>query len=260
MPRPVMLSRSARLLSGTALLAGLGFLIPTSAAAQCAFPAPTGNDAYSCGSGSSPAGLTDLAGDNSLTFVAGGTGILNGDVRFGAGNDRITLNSGRIVGLVDQGLGDDRFEINAGTVNGVVQQGSGIDTFIMTGGQIQSLQQGDGRDIFVMSGGTIVGAFEDGDVATMTGGSIGRVDMKLDNNIFDMSGGTIIGNLVTGFGNDTITISGGSIGGNISVSGGTDSVTVTGGYDWGQYPDERRDRQLRLVRRRHDPRLHRHGR
>lgn len=59
-----------------------------------------------------------------------------------------------------------------------------------------------------MSGGTIVGAFEDGDVAKMTGGSIGRVDMKLDNNIFDMSGGQIIGNLVTGFGRDSIILSG----------------------------------------------------
>lgn len=91
----------------------------------------------------------------------------------------------------------------------------------MTAGSIQSLAQGDGRDVFSMSGGTIIGAFEDGDVAAMSGGTIGRVDMKLDDNIFDMSGGRIIGNLVTGFGRDTITVAGGSVGGNISVVAAT---------------------------------------
>lgn len=99
----------------------------------------------------------------------------------------------------------------------------------MTGGVLRSLAQGDGRDTFTMSGGQIIGAFEDGDVATFSGGRIGRVDMKLDNNIFTMTGGNIDGNLVTGFGHDTIELSAGQIGGNISVSGGTDRVTITGG-------------------------------
>lgn len=189
-----------------------------------------GNDSLTVNAGTLSGGITGGAGTKTVTLL-GGTiaSYANTDP---AGISNITLSPGStvlITGGVTTGSGADRFEINAGTVNGTVQQGLGIDTFIMTGGQIQALQQSDGRDIFVMSGGTIVGAFEDGDVATMTGGSIGRVDMKLDNNIFDMSGGTIIGNLVTGFGNDTITITGGSIGGNISVSGGTDSVTVTGG-------------------------------
>ncbi len=154
-------------------------------------------------------GLTDLSGNNSLTLPAGGTAVINGNVTFGAGDDAVRIDSGQI--------------------NGAVQQGAGIDDFVMTGGQIQSLAQGDGRDTFLMTGGTIVGAFEDGDVARQTGGTIGRVDMKLDKNIYDMSGGTILGNLVTGFDTDTIIISGGTIGGNISTSGGDDSITVSGG-------------------------------
>ena len=183
------------------------------AQAACNFTPTAGNDSFICDSGSAPS-LIDLQGDNSLTLPANSTGSIIGPVRFGAGADRIT--------------------VHGGLISGAVSQGDGIDDFVMTGGQIQSLAQGDGRDTFLMTGGTIVGAFEDGDVAKMTGGSIGRVDMKLDNNIFDMSGGQILGNLVTGFGKDTIIVSSGSIGGNISVSGGDDDVTISGGSVGGQ--------------------------
>ncbi|MGB3123406.1 MAG: autotransporter outer membrane beta-barrel domain-containing protein, partial [Pseudomonas sp.] len=186
----------------------LHYLQPPTAQAACALTPGPGDDTFVCDSGSSP-GLTDLLGNNRLTLPAGGTGTINGNVTFGAGVDAVQIDSGRITGAV--------------------QQGNGIDDFKMSGGQIQSLAQGDGRDTFLMTGGTIVGAFEDGDVARQTGGTIGRVDMKLDNNIYDMSGGAILGNLVTGFGTDTIIVSGGTIGGNISVSGGDDSITVSGG-------------------------------
>ncbi|MDE1166543.1 MAG: autotransporter outer membrane beta-barrel domain-containing protein [Pseudomonas sp.] len=181
--------------------------------AACVLVPTAGDDNFVCDSGTATS-LTDLSGNNTLTLPAGSTATITGAVSFGAGVDRV--------------------EINAGTIGGAVEQGAGIDTFVMNGGQIQSLAQGDGRDIFIMTGGTIVGAFEDGDVATMTGGTIGRVDMKLDNNIFDMSGGRINGNLVTGLGRDTIIISGGSIGGNVSTSAGVDTLTLTGGEIGGQ--------------------------
>lgn len=181
--------------------------------AACSLVAGPGNDAFICDSGTSGA-LTDLSGNNSLTLPVGGTGQINGSVSFGAGADRV--------------------EVNSGVISLAVNQGTGVDDFVMTGGSIGFLGQGDGRDTFLMTGGTIVAAFEDGDVARMTGGTIGRVDMKLDNNIFDLSGGQIIGNLVAGFGTDTIIVSGGRIGGNISVSGGSDSITVTGGEIGGE--------------------------
>ncbi|MNQ40096.1 Outer membrane protein IcsA autotransporter precursor [compost metagenome] len=181
---------------------------PQPADAACTLTPTAGNDNFVCDSGTS-APLTDLSGNNTLTFPANGTGRINGNVTFGAGADAVNIASG--------------------TVIGTISQGSGIDDFIMSGGIIESLAQGDGRDTFLMIGGTIVKAFEDGDVARMTGGTIGRVDMKLDNNIFDMSGGQILGNLVTGLGTDTIIVSGGRIGGNISVSNGNDNITVTGG-------------------------------
>lgn len=203
--------------------------LSSTATADCSTVAGSGNDSYSCSSGTSGSGLTALAGANSLVFPFGGNGTINGNVRFGPGNDVIQMDSGTVLGAVDQGDGANRFQISAGTVTGAVQQGNGIDNFQMTGGAIQSLAQSDGYDVFLMTGGTIVGGFDDGDMAKMTGGTIGRVNMKLDDNIFDMSGGTIIGNLVTGFGQDTIIVSGGTIGGNISVSGGDDSITVTGG-------------------------------
>jgi outer membrane autotransporter protein len=181
--------------------------------AACTLTPASGDDTYVCDSGSQ-ASLTDLLGNNSLTLPTGGTGNITGAVTFGPGTDRLLVQSG--------------------VIGGAVAQGSGIDDFVMSGGQVQSLAQGDGLDTFTMTGGTIVGAFEDGDIARMTGGSIGRVDMKLDDNLFDMSGGRINGNLVAGFGRDTVLISGGSIGGNISISGGNDVVRVTGGDVGGQ--------------------------
>ncbi|MBC8996846.1 autotransporter outer membrane beta-barrel domain-containing protein [Pseudomonas sp. N40(2020)] len=190
------------------LSASIVLLASPPAWSACVLTPGAGNDAYTCDSGSSGP-LTDLSGNNSLTLPANGSGQINGSVTFGAGSDRV--------------------EINSGVITGAVNQGAGIDDFVMTGGSLGFLAQGDGRDTFLMTGGTIVAAFEDGDVARMTGGTIGRVDMKLDNNIFDLSGGQIIGNLVTGFGTDTIIVSGGRIGGNVSVSGGNDSITVTGG-------------------------------
>jgi outer membrane autotransporter protein len=195
------------LASGLATLTSL-VVFAQAAYGACSFSPTLGDDAFVCDSGTAPS-LTDLQGNNSLTLPAGGSGTITGAVTFGAGVDQITIASG--------------------TIGGAVSQGNGIDDFVMTGGRIASLAQGDGRDTFRMIGGTIVGAFEDGDVAAMSGGTIGRVDMKLDNNIFDLSGGRINGNLVTGFGLDTITVTGGSIGGNISVSGGNDVVTVSGG-------------------------------
>ena len=197
---------------------------PTAAAVNL----QAGNDSITVNSGTYTGGITGGAGTKTVTFSGGSIASYVNTT----GASLITFPGGStatITGVVTTGPGADRFEINGGTVNGLVQQGGGIDAFIMTGGSIGALAQGDGLDTFLMTGGTIVGAFEDGDNATMTGGTIGRVDMKLDNNVFNMSGGTIIGNLVTGFGNDTITVSNGTIGGNISVSGGTDSVTVTGG-------------------------------
>ena len=202
------------------------------AQAACTLTPSAGNDNYVCDSATSGP-LTDLLGNNTLTFPANGTGRINGNVAFGAGSDTVEMNSGTLAGTLagalDLGDGVDRLLITAGQITGAVSQGNGIDDFVMSGGSIQSLAQGDGRDTFLMTGGTIVGAFEDGDVAKMTAGSIGRVDMKLDNNIFDLSGGQILGNLVTAFGTDTIIVSGGRIGGNVSVSGGNDSITVTGG-------------------------------
>ncbi|MHC8377386.1 autotransporter family protein [Pseudomonas sp. MDT1-16] len=231
------MNRYARLLQALpqilAVPTSLLMFVSPPVSAACTLIAGPGNDAFTCDSGTSAA-LTDLSGNNSLTFPASGTGRINGNVTFGAGSDTVEMNSGTLAGALDQGAGADRLLITGGLITGAVSQGNGIDDFVMTGGTIQSLAQGDNRDTFLMTGGTIVGAFEDGDVARMMGGTIGRVDMKLDNNIFNLSGGQIQGNLVTGFGTDTITVSGGRIGGNISVSGGNDSITVTGGEIMGE--------------------------
>ncbi|KAF1011326.1 MAG: hypothetical protein GAK32_00912 [Pseudomonas fluorescens] len=228
---------------------------PPESKAACTIAVTAGDDANTCDSGTA-AGFTDTGGNNSLTFPTASTGVISGNVLYGAGNDQVEMNGdggqingalnqgdganifrlfkGIVTGTVTQGAGADVIQISGGQA-GAISQGAGIDSFSMSGGKIASLAQGDGLDVFFMSGGEITGAFEDGDQAKMTGGTIGRVDMKLDNNLFAMSGGTIVNNLVTAFGNDTILISGTSfIGGNISTSGGTDLIQITGGVVNGQ--------------------------
>ncbi|AUZ46145.1 autotransporter outer membrane beta-barrel domain-containing protein [Pseudomonas orientalis] len=193
----------------------LQYFTPQPAHAACAFSPGPGDDAYVCDSGASNGGLSDLQGNNRLTLPAGGTGIINGPVTFGAGADRIL--------------------IDAGSILGAVQQGAGIDDFVMNGGRIASLAQGDGLDTFLMIDGVIEREFVDGDVARQTGGTIGRVDMKLDDNVYEMTGGEILGNLVTGFEKDRVDISGtASVGGNISTSGGDDIIRVSGGVIKGE--------------------------
>ncbi|WP_414705789.1 autotransporter outer membrane beta-barrel domain-containing protein [Pseudomonas sp.] len=215
--------RSACWFSASIILA-----VPIASQGACNLVSTVGGDTQICDSGSSGP-LTNPGGNNVLIFPAGGTGSIVGSVTFGAGNDRIDMNSGSIVGDFNQGAGTDQFRITQGTITGDVNQSFDPDDFFMSGGTMRSLTQGDGFDTFLMTGGTITNAFEDGDSARMTGGTIGRVDMKLDDNLFDMSGGTIVNNLVTGFGKDTIIVSGGLIGGAISVSGGNDSITFSGG-------------------------------
>ena len=150
-------------------------LLPaTEIKAACTLTPGPGNDSYVCDSGTSP-GFTDLLGNNTLTFPVGGTGTVVGTIVLGGGINRLAMDSGNIQGGIDLGDGANVIRIGAGTITGAVLQGNGPDNFLMTGGSILSLSQGDTRDVFSMSGGTIVGAFEDGDVATLSGGIIGRV-------------------------------------------------------------------------------------
>lgn len=199
--------------------------------AACTPVITAGDTTTTCDSGTTP-GFTDLNGNNTLIQPAGGTGSITSAVTFGDGNDRVEAHSGSM-GALNMGNGADIVQISGGS-GGAINQGDGIDSYVQSGGRVASVAQGDGRDTFNMSGGEIVGAFEDGDVATQSGGTIGRVDMKLDNNFYTLLGGRINGNLVTGFGLDTISISEGYIGGNVSVSGGNDRFTLTGGVVNGQ--------------------------
>ncbi len=165
-PNRVRLSVRGKLglLASTSLL--LGALPSSPASAACVLSTSPGDDTVICDSGTAVGNLIDTGGNNTLLFPAGGTGQITGNVTYGAGADRIEMQSGTITGAVDQGDGQDSFVIGGGTVNGNVQQGAGIDNFQMSGGQIGSLNQGDALDTFFMSGGRIVDFFDDGDQAS----------------------------------------------------------------------------------------------
>ncbi|MGL9672070.1 hypothetical protein U9990_15885, partial [Lactiplantibacillus plantarum] len=77
---------------------------------------------FTCDSGTSP-GLTDTGGNNSLSFPAAGTGIINGDVTFGAGADLLQMSSGTITGPVDMGDGANIAQLFNGTITGSFRQG-----------------------------------------------------------------------------------------------------------------------------------------
>ncbi|MFK3775566.1 autotransporter outer membrane beta-barrel domain-containing protein [Pseudomonas sp. NPDC089406] len=181
---------------------------PTAHAA-CSFITSAGDDSYVCDSASA-ASLTDTSGNNSLTFPAGGSGSITGNLTFGAGRDRIDMASGSIGGSVNQGDGVDAFNMSGGVIEGSLNQGDGLDTFHMTGGWIK-------------------GTFDSGDFAEMDGGRIGNVNMRLDKNTFIMRGGSIDQNIITGFDTDLVELFAGTVGGNISVSGGDDRVLIHGG-------------------------------
>ncbi|MGE8338143.1 autotransporter outer membrane beta-barrel domain-containing protein [Pseudomonas laurylsulfatiphila] len=220
--------------------------------ADCTLVPTAGDDSFTCSS-STGSGLADPSGNNSLTFPQNGTGTINGNVTFGAGNDLVQMSSGSIIGAVDMGGGANILQLFNGAISGSVHQGdgnnivqvsggsattftqgAGNDSFTISGGNITSLSQGAGHDIFKMSTGAITGSVEDGEEALMSGGSIGRVAMNLNLNSFEMLGGRIVGDLDAGIDNNTVNIKGGTVGGNIIVSGGGNVITVSAGEINGQ--------------------------
>lgn len=145
-------------LSSTALISlGAVLLQSTPAAAACLFSPTLGDDTFICDSGTSPGGLIDLNGNNTLLLPNGGTGTLNGNITFGSGVDRVEVHSGLIVGSVNQGDGLNSFLISGGRATGNVRQGNNIDEFQITGGEIGSLNQGNGYDRFsCRAGGSLM--------------------------------------------------------------------------------------------------------
>ncbi|WP_095194121.1 autotransporter outer membrane beta-barrel domain-containing protein [Pseudomonas sp. Irchel 3A7] len=225
---------------------------PLTTHAACTLVPTAGDDTFTCDSGTSP-GLTDTGGNNSLSFPAAGTGIINDDVTFGPGADLLHMSSGTIAGSVDMGDGANIAQLFNGTITGSFRQGDGNDTaqvsgaslttftqgtgndsFTISGGSVRSLDQGDGGDSFTMSAGTITDLLENSEQALMSEGSIGRVAMNLDHNSFEMLGGRIVGDLDAGTDDNNVIIKGGKVGGNIIVSGGGNLITVTGGEIVGQ--------------------------
>jgi outer membrane autotransporter protein len=225
---------------------------PLNSHADCTLVPTAGDDSFTCSSGTG-SGLSDTGGNNSLTFPQGGTGTLNGNVTFGAGNDLVHLSSGSVIGAVDMGDGANILQLFNGAISGPIRQGDGTnivqvsggsattftqgagnDSFTISGGTITSLSQGAGHDVFTMSTGTITGSVEDSEQALMSGGSIGRVAMNLDLNSFELLGGRIVGDLDAGTDNNAVTIKGGTVGGNIIVSGGGNVITVSAGEINGQ--------------------------
>ena len=224
--------RRSRHVSRSALARAIAVLLAVgsgSAGADCR-PVPTaGNDAHVCSSDVYTGDLVDTGGSNSLVLPAGGSGVVDGNVVFGGGADRIDMQSGAITGDVIQGAGNDVFLIADGVVAGAVSQGEGVDRFVMTGGTIGSLNQGSQLDFAEVHGGRITGLFFAGDFFTMTGGRIGEVNLEQGNNEMRMSGGRVDGNVSAAQNNDLLELSAGDIGGTVNFGNGANTVRIGGG-------------------------------
>jgi len=116
------------------------------------------------------------------------TGILNGAVDMGYGNDTLT-NKGKIFGAVDLGPGANVLT-NSGTIQGTVFSGKDADKITNSGSIFGPLNTGDGNDIVKNSG------------------QIGTVDMGLGNDTY--TGGSKLDVVVDNMGKDTYKLGAGN--------------------------------------------------
>ena len=139
-----------------AVTTSLLFLSSTPTQAACTLTPGVGNDDFNCDSGSSGP-LTDLSGNNSLTFPANGTGSINGSVSFGAGADRVVMESGSIVDNLVTGSGSDTIIVSGGRIGGNVSANGGNDSITVTGGEIAGeIRASTGNDRLVWDTGGLI--------------------------------------------------------------------------------------------------------
>src|SRR5450830_355871 len=180
---------------------------PLASYGACTINNTVGDDISTCDSASAP-GFTDTGGNNTLNIS--GSGAINGNVTFGAGNDLVDVNgpTATLNGSLNQGDGANIFRLNQGTVTGSVTQGAGADVVQITGGQAAAISQGAAIDSFANIGGNI----------NISGG----------NDVIEVSGGTVNGQILASFGDDQlIWHDGGKINGLIVMGAGNDTALLT---------------------------------
>jgi len=206
------------------------FIWPQPSQADCTLIVTAGDDINACESGKS-VGITDLQGNNTLSFPIGGTGTITGDIVYGQGSDLLKMNSGTIDGSVNLGNGMNTLLLNDGHITGSVTSGIGNDLFDVHSGTIDgSVDQGNGRNIFRLFNGTISGSVIQGTgngTIQISGGSAGAIIQGFGANNFTMSGGTVA-SVTQGDGSNVFTWrNGGLINGPIVTGNGNDLAFLT---------------------------------
>lgn len=140
------------------------------------------------------------------------------------------INEGRLEGRIDLGASDDVVE-NSGIIDGVVELGDGNNTFRMFDGRVTgAVEAGLDQDVFLISGGTfqdeLTTSNSDDVIRISDGVFLGDIATGNNDDTLVISGGSFAGNIDAGADNDTISILGGSVDGVVIGGSGDDTFRI----------------------------------
>ncbi|PBC19022.1 autotransporter [Mesorhizobium sp. WSM4311] len=176
-----------------------------------------------------------------------------GTIELLGGNDRFLMSDGDYLGdpfapdvqaNLDTGAGDDSVTIESGRILNI-ELGDGADTATITGDRttVGDVDGGAGQDRIsvgvAITGGTavfsapttgLISGGDGNDTVSIGGGNVAGVDGGAGNDTIEVDGGTVAGNVDGADGNDTVTVTGlAAIDGNIFGNAGNDTVNINGG-------------------------------
>ena len=176
---------------------------------------------------------TISAGSGNDTIITGGgiNGRWRGDeltasINAGAGDNRITVNSGMTYGDIYAGAGNDFVSIAGDGKENIVSVNSGDDS-IISGGSYSTINVGAGKNLITLKSGSsnnkIIAGSGNDSVLINDSGSDNKISLGAGNNTVKSASGRE--NVYTGDGDDKVTVAGGYI----SVGGGKNNVSLNSG-------------------------------
>ena len=143
-----------------------------------------------------------------------------------AGNDTITLESGKVASL-DAGEGNDKVTINAGASVNALTLNNGKNT-VSVAGTANTLTTGAGDDTVSVSGEVSSLTTGEGNDTISTSGKVKTIDAGAGDDKISVTAGEV-NTLIAGDGNDTISVAGGARVADLQAGAGDDVIAITAG-------------------------------
>ena len=143
-----------------------------------------------------------------------------------AGNDTITLESGKVASL-DAGEGNDKVTINAGASVNALTLNNGKNT-VSVAGTANTLTTGAGDDTVSVSGEVSSITTGEGNDTISTSGKVKTIDAGAGDDKISVTAGEV-NTLIAGDGNDTISVAGGARVADLQAGTGDDIIAITAG-------------------------------